>query len=60
MVVDARSAQIAKCAAPQQCNACLSAFLSSPRARVAQQCVPTCIPLMRRCAFRNARTMPRP
>eukprot|EP00974_Lingulodinium_polyedra_P057484 5531825-Lingulodinium_polyedra.AAC.1 len=55
MVVDAWSAYIAKCAAPQQWNALLSAFLSSFRARVAQACVQTCIRSPRRRAYRNSR-----
>eukprot|EP00974_Lingulodinium_polyedra_P121060 11177631-Lingulodinium_polyedra.AAC.1 len=56
MVVDAWSAQIAKCAAPQQWNAFSSTFLSNSRARAVQKCVWKCISLLRRRGFRNVRT----
>eukprot|EP00974_Lingulodinium_polyedra_P120310 11174505-Lingulodinium_polyedra.AAC.1 len=56
MVVDARSAQIAKSAVPQQWNAFPSAFLSSYRASVAQKRVQIRIPLLRRRAFPDSRT----
>eukprot|EP00974_Lingulodinium_polyedra_P049430 4750294-Lingulodinium_polyedra.AAC.1 len=56
IVVDAWSARIAKCAAPQQCNAFLNAFLSSLRATAAQQCAQKRIPLLlhRACRAQTA------
>eukprot|EP00974_Lingulodinium_polyedra_P094133 9121616-Lingulodinium_polyedra.AAC.1 len=56
MVVDARRAvRIVKCAAAQQWSAFQGAFLSCSRAIIAQERIQTCVPLLRRRAFRNVR-----
>eukprot|EP00974_Lingulodinium_polyedra_P107579 10412017-Lingulodinium_polyedra.AAC.1 len=46
-------ARVAKCAAPQQWRVVLNTSLSSSRARAVQDCVQKCMPLLRRCTFRN-------
>eukprot|EP00974_Lingulodinium_polyedra_P098972 9592467-Lingulodinium_polyedra.AAC.1 len=56
MVVDTRSACIAKCAAPQQWNAFLIAFMSSSRAGAAHTRAQKRISLLRRRTFRDSRT----
>eukprot|EP00974_Lingulodinium_polyedra_P033813 3251431-Lingulodinium_polyedra.AAC.1 len=56
LVAGAWNARVAKCATPQQWNARPSGFMSNSRARAAQKCTPTCIPLLRRRTFRDLRT----
>eukprot|EP00974_Lingulodinium_polyedra_P085559 8286629-Lingulodinium_polyedra.AAC.1 len=60
MAVDAWRAHIGKCVAPRQWNAFPNACLSGCRVRAAHGCIQKCIPLLRRCVFRDSRSMRQP